>query len=179
MAAARQRSDRVDHLLAELSARLEAVPGSVAILALDAYGRRELTPRGDVDVLFLHQGHLSSRLATEAVCYPLWELNIRVEPSVRTLDECLAEGYEKGRFTRQSPPTSSRLPERHGHGQASTLDAEGLRPQTPSRDHGGGSSGLPPSVPQVTRQVSCRDHHGGPCQTQAVDRHLCLGRIGR
>jgi [protein-PII] uridylyltransferase len=61
------------------------------VVALAAYGRRELTPRTEVDLLFLHQGDLSAMSVTETVCYPLWEHDIRVEPSVRTLTECDAD----------------------------------------------------------------------------------------
>jgi len=91
LAAARERSDGVDRRIAELSAKLNAVSDSIAVVAVGAYGRRELTPRTDVELLFLHQGELSTPWVTEAVCYPLWEHNIRVEPSVRTLMECAAD----------------------------------------------------------------------------------------
>src|SRR5947209_8254820 len=87
-AAARKRSDRVDSLLCGPSERLG---GSVALVALGAYGRRELTPRGDADLLFLHDGQLTLAWVTEAVCYPLWEQAVRLEPSVRTLAECAAD----------------------------------------------------------------------------------------
>src|SRR5579859_4666314 len=88
IAAARERSDDVDRRVAELSTRLGE---AVAVVALAAYGRGELTPRTDVEVLFLHSGEVSTPWVTEAVCYPLWEHNIRVEPSVRTLFECAAD----------------------------------------------------------------------------------------
>ena len=86
--AARERSDRVDSLLGEVSGRLS---GSVALVALGAYGRRELTPRTDPEVFFVHTGQLALPRVTEAVCYPLWEQAVRVEPSVRTLDESAAD----------------------------------------------------------------------------------------
>ena len=86
--AARKRSDRVDSLLCGLSTRLG---GSVTLVALGAYGRRELTPRGDAELLFLHDGQLTLAWVTEAVCYPLWEQAVRLEPSVRTLAECAAD----------------------------------------------------------------------------------------
>jgi [protein-PII] uridylyltransferase len=91
IAAAQARSDRVDSQVVELSARLSAVSDSVAVVALGAYGRRELTPHGEVDLLFLHHGELATRWVTEAICYPLWERDVRVEPVVRTLAECTAD----------------------------------------------------------------------------------------
>ena len=89
--AARERANGVDTLVQRLAGNLDAAHATVAIVALGAYGRRELTPRGDVDVLFLYDGHLEPREVTQAVCYPLWEQSIRVEPTVRSLAECVAD----------------------------------------------------------------------------------------
>ncbi|MCA1646321.1 MAG: hypothetical protein LC797_12980 [Chloroflexi bacterium] len=91
IAVARQRSDLLDQRVAELSTRLAAGSDSVAVVALGAYGRRELTARGDVELLFLHQGELAIPHVTEVVCYPLWEDNLRAEPVVRTLPECVVD----------------------------------------------------------------------------------------
>ena len=86
--AARQRANRVDSLLGGVGPRLS---GPVALVALGAYGRRELTSRGEAELLVLHAGQLTLPWVTEAVCYPLWEQAVRVEPSVRTLAECAAD----------------------------------------------------------------------------------------
>jgi [protein-PII] uridylyltransferase len=81
IAAARERSDRVDALIARLAREL---PGDVAVVALGAYGRRELTPHADTEILVLHSQNLSTQTVTEKISYPLWEQAIRVEPLVRT-----------------------------------------------------------------------------------------------
>jgi [protein-PII] uridylyltransferase len=91
IAAARERSDRLDQRIAELSTKLAAVSDAVAVVALGAYGRRELTPRTEVELLFLHHGELNMPWVTEIVCYPLWEDNLRVEPTLRTLAECATD----------------------------------------------------------------------------------------
>ena len=91
IAAARERTDRLDQRIAELSAKLTAVSDEIAVIALGAYGRRELTPRSEVELLFLHQGELTTPQVSEVVCYPLWEDNLRVEPTVRSLAECAAD----------------------------------------------------------------------------------------
>ena len=88
IAAARERTALVDGLVAGLATKL---PAAVAVVALGPYGRRELTPRTEIDLLFLHPGDLSTRWVTEAVCYPLWEHDMRVEPALRTLAECAAD----------------------------------------------------------------------------------------
>ena len=91
IAAAQERTDRLDHRIADLSSKLISISDAIAVVALGAYGRRELTPRSEVELLFLHQGELTTPRVSEVVCYPLWEDNLRVEPMVRTLAECAAD----------------------------------------------------------------------------------------
>src|SRR5262249_4405246 len=103
----------IDALVSNLSPRL---PGRVAVAALGAYGRRELTPHAEAELLFLHASDLSTQTVTETVCYPLWEKAVRVEPFVRTLVESDAE-------TRRSWSAAARLLDvRLVAGDASLLD---------------------------------------------------------
>src|ERR1700704_972387 len=91
IAAARERTENADRRIAELSSKLASASEAVAVVALGAYGRRELTPRTEIELLFLHNGELSTPYVSEVVCYPLWEDNLRVEPTVRTLAECATD----------------------------------------------------------------------------------------
>jgi [protein-PII] uridylyltransferase len=91
--AAEARSDRADTLVASLAAHLGDLASELAVVALGGYGRRELTPRGDVELLVLHHGTLTARAVTEALSYPLWEQDIRAEASVRTVAECVADAH--------------------------------------------------------------------------------------
>src|SRR5712691_485859 len=91
IAAAQERTDRLDQRIADLSQQLMSVSDEIAVIALGAYGRRELTPLSEVEVLFLHHGELTTPRVSEVVCYPLWEDNLRVEPMVRTLAECATD----------------------------------------------------------------------------------------
>lgn len=81
IAAARERSEHLDALLTSLAG---SVTGIHAVVALGAYGRRQLPPHADAEVLFLHSGDLTAAEVTQRVCYPIWEQAIRVEPLVRT-----------------------------------------------------------------------------------------------
>ncbi|MBV9323126.1 MAG: hypothetical protein JO352_04975 [Chloroflexi bacterium] len=63
----------------------------MALVAVGAYGRQQLTVLSEVELLCLHAGDLTTAQVTQAVCYPLWERAIRVEPFVRTVDECVRE----------------------------------------------------------------------------------------
>jgi [protein-PII] uridylyltransferase len=62
-----------------------------AIVATGSLGRRELLPHSDLDLLLLH-GDMpagSVRQTAEQLWYPLWDANIRLDHSVRTVAETL------------------------------------------------------------------------------------------
>ena len=62
-----------------------------AIVAVGGYGRRELAPQSDIDLLFLLPAKRSERVihAVETLLYLLWDLNLKVGHAVRTVDECI------------------------------------------------------------------------------------------
>ncbi|KMO98294.1 [protein-PII] uridylyltransferase [Streptomyces roseus] len=58
-----------------------------ALVAVGGYGRAELSPRSDLDLLLLHDGKAEPRaLSTLAdrVWYPVWDLGVALDHSVRT-----------------------------------------------------------------------------------------------
>ena len=65
---------------------------SLVLMALGSYGRRELSPHSDIDLLFLLPERLTewSRVFTERVLYTLWDTGLDVGYSTRTLNECIA-----------------------------------------------------------------------------------------
>ncbi|MGV0834885.1 [protein-PII] uridylyltransferase [Mycolicibacterium thermoresistibile] len=63
-----------------------------AIVASGGLGRGELVPHSDLDLMLLHDGmpvELVGRIA-EQLWYPLWDANIRLDHSVRTVAEALS-----------------------------------------------------------------------------------------
>ena len=72
-----------------LSSLLPPVDG-VALVAVGGYGRGELCPGSDVDVVLLHarRGRDVQSLA-EAVWYPLWDSRLKVGHAVRTVKDAL------------------------------------------------------------------------------------------
>ncbi|MFJ1643685.1 [protein-PII] uridylyltransferase [Streptomyces sp. NPDC088258] len=68
------------------AAREVSVPGA-ALVAVGGYGRGELSPRSDLDLLLLHDG-TSAPAAVAAladrVWYPVWDLGLALDHSVRT-----------------------------------------------------------------------------------------------
>jgi [protein-PII] uridylyltransferase len=64
----------------------------VALLAIGGYGRGELSPYSDVDILFLHDAaRISSEAAEviEQVLYMLWDVGFKVGHSTRSIDEAI------------------------------------------------------------------------------------------
>jgi len=61
----------------------------VSIAAVGGFGRGELSPGSDLDLLILHRNKSESELLdiTNALLYPLWDQGFKVDHSVRTLSE--------------------------------------------------------------------------------------------
>ncbi|CAN5581102.1 [protein-PII] uridylyltransferase [soil metagenome] len=85
-----ERSDSIDTQLKTLyTAAVEAVPtaaGRTSLVAVGGYGRGEMSPRSDVDVVLLHAPEVPvgdvSRLA-ELLWYPLWDDGVALDHAVR------------------------------------------------------------------------------------------------
>jgi [protein-PII] uridylyltransferase len=60
-----------------------------SIVATGSLGRRELVPYSDLDLLLLHDGKSAEtvRDVADQLWYPLWDANIRLDHSVRTVAE--------------------------------------------------------------------------------------------
>ena len=65
--------------------------GSVALLAVGGYGRRELAPFSDIDVILVHEKRATGieELAS-ALWYPLWDARLKLGHAVRSVDDHLA-----------------------------------------------------------------------------------------
>ncbi|MFE1462253.1 [protein-PII] uridylyltransferase [Streptomyces nigra] len=74
-----------DWLTGLFAAGAEATRG-VALVAVGGYGRGELSPRSDLDLLLLHDGEDATAVATLAdrIWYPVWDLGLALDHSVRT-----------------------------------------------------------------------------------------------
>ncbi|MER6467807.1 [protein-PII] uridylyltransferase [Streptomyces collinus] len=58
----------------------------VSLVAVGGYGRGELSPRSDLDLLLLHDGNAPDAVAALAdrLWYPVWDLGLALDHSVRT-----------------------------------------------------------------------------------------------
>lgn len=62
----------------------------LCLIAVGGYGRAELAPFSDVDIMFLAKDKTSSA-KVEAILYRLWDTGLAVGHSFRTPEDCLAE----------------------------------------------------------------------------------------
>jgi [protein-PII] uridylyltransferase len=74
-----RRTASADRWLASL---LGAEPG-VALVAVGGYGRRELLPGSDLDVLLLHNGRPGIAALADRVWYPIWDSGTKLDHAVR------------------------------------------------------------------------------------------------
>jgi [protein-PII] uridylyltransferase len=71
--------------------RVRRTKESIALVATGGYGRGELNPYSDIDLMFLYSGKSSSRVEDVAnkILYFLWDMKLDVGYSVRTIDDCI------------------------------------------------------------------------------------------
>jgi [protein-PII] uridylyltransferase len=106
------RAAMLDHLIRHLweaalntlspQARKEFPP--IAVVALGGYGRSELNPHSDIDLMFLHEGQVVANQTRalpllekmmNGVWLPLFDLGLKPGHSVRTIAECMAMANDK------------------------------------------------------------------------------------
>ena len=92
----RQLARHVDAVLQQLWAQAE-MPAGYCLVAVGGYGRGELFPYSDVDVLLLLPDGVEShqpgtvKQSIEAFITACWDIGLELGSSVRTLGECLQE----------------------------------------------------------------------------------------
>ncbi len=68
----------------------------LCVLAVGGFGRSEMAPQSDVDLLFLYPWKITSRAESviETLLYILWDLKLKVGHSSRTIKDCLRLGRD-------------------------------------------------------------------------------------
>ena len=89
----RDLSDHTDDELGGLFAsavETHMPSGRIALLAVGGYGRRELAPFSDLDILLLYSGKRINPEFVRSLLYPLWDSGRKVGHAVRTTREALS-----------------------------------------------------------------------------------------
>jgi len=98
---------------------LGAEPG-VALVAVGGYGRKELLPGSDLDVLLLHDGRDDIAKIADRIWYPVWDSGARLDHAVRTVPQArrvarndlkVALGLLNARHVAGDPDLTTRLRE--------------------------------------------------------------------
>ncbi len=81
----------MDAELRELAAQSLKDTPDLSIIALGGYGRAELCPYSDIDLMFFKSGKTTSAedSAIEKFLYALWDRGLKVGHSTRTLEDCI------------------------------------------------------------------------------------------
>ncbi|TAG33688.1 MAG: [protein-PII] uridylyltransferase [Verrucomicrobia bacterium] len=110
LAVAQARAAMVDVMLSHLfSHALETfahahgkLPVSCALLAIGGYGRAELSPLSDIDIMFLFPAKIRQAIIqplqqhlVDEVLYVLWDCGLKVGYSSRTIDDVFAEARKE------------------------------------------------------------------------------------
>ncbi|WP_082880342.1 MULTISPECIES: [protein-PII] uridylyltransferase [unclassified Oleiphilus] len=84
------KSKLMDYILKGLWARF-GFDQHVSLIAVGGYGRGELQPHSDIDLLILVRNEIDDQLGTKLSDFItlLWDLKLDIGHSVRTIDECI------------------------------------------------------------------------------------------
>lgn len=89
----RQYSDIIDRLVRDSfrKAHARSPISSICLVAVGGYGRAELAPYSDIDLVLIHsdQEPADLPLFIERMLYPLWDLGAEVSCSARVISDCL------------------------------------------------------------------------------------------
>ena len=85
-----RRTAEADALCLDAYERSGGPSCGAALVAVGGYGRGELAPYSDLDVVLVSDDGLDVRGVAEQVWYPLWDSGSRLDHSVRTMAQMLA-----------------------------------------------------------------------------------------
>ncbi|MGD1031346.1 MAG: [protein-PII] uridylyltransferase [Opitutaceae bacterium] len=87
-----------DYAAAAYEKELGKAPAQVALVALGGYGRGELSPWSDIDIMFLFPSRTRAgtmtpytKILTQEILYILWDCGLKVGHSTRTVDQVFVE----------------------------------------------------------------------------------------
>ena len=153
----RQLSELTDAWLVELfdAAVRPAIPAVLALVAVGGYGRGELAPASDLDVVLLYEGRQAPAEVSERLWYPVWDAKLKLGHAVRTVKEALRLA------TDDLETATSLLTVRHlaGEPELTAALAEGARSHVATQARGLAGPARPArsrsATPSTARWPSC------------------------
>jgi [protein-PII] uridylyltransferase len=89
----------VDRYIVEnyLQSALSGCEDKVALVSLGGYGRKEMFPYSDVDLMILYHPKIKKQITgiTNAILYPLWDTGLDIGHGVRTVAESISHAKEE------------------------------------------------------------------------------------
>lgn len=87
------RSELVDHILTKLWCQHHLDEYQISLIAVGGYGRGELHPHSDIDILLLTQNKIDHDLEEKISTFitQLWDVKLDIGSSVRSVKECLKQ----------------------------------------------------------------------------------------
>ncbi len=86
-----ERTRTADELCAKAFGAAGCPDVGVALVAVGGYGRQELAPFSDLDVVLVHDAVVETGEWAARIWYPLWDSGANIDHSVRTVDEVLEQ----------------------------------------------------------------------------------------
>jgi len=80
---------KIDDFLIEIFNSTES-PKPIALIAIGGYGRSELAPFSDIDIMFFAKDRTDSK-KVESVLYKLWDSGLNISHCFRTPEDCISE----------------------------------------------------------------------------------------
>jgi len=85
-----RRTAEADEICAKAYAGAGGPETGAALIAVGGYGRRELAPYSDWDVVLVHEADVDLGETASAIWYPLWDQGAKIDHAVRSVPEMLA-----------------------------------------------------------------------------------------
>src|SRR3954465_13239001 len=86
-----ERAAAADVLCQQAYAAVGAPETGVALVAVGGYGREELAPHSDLDVVLVHDEDVAVGDWAGQIWYPLWDSGATIDYAVRSLPEVLEQ----------------------------------------------------------------------------------------
>ena len=140
------------------------MPRDAALAAVGGYGRGELFPCSDVDLLILLAAPADAALARklEELIGTLWDIGLEVGHSVRTIDECVALAASD--VTVQTTLLEARLLDGQARALRALHEAHARRARSrrlPAGEARSSSSSATPASPETNLEPNVKESAGG------------------